>query len=99
MPANELYLEHVDELAQQFVNTWGLHTTAGNKLDDDFMDVFNKACEYRTAKQVADSYRENNIPSETVAAAEQSAKLTFAQACKAYEEKKQKQAASGAGQK
>src|SRR2546426_7158266 len=85
MQTIEWYLERADELAQQFVNTWGL--LKANKLADDFMDVFNKACDYRNTKKVADNHRENNILSEQVAAAEQSARLAFAQAYKAFEEK------------
>lgn len=98
MPGIEWYLEHADELAQQFVNTWGLHKKAGNKLADDFMAVFDKACDYRNAKMVADNHRQNKLLSVPIAEAEQSAKQTFAEACKAYEEKKEKRSATGAGQ-
>lgn len=98
MPGIDFYLEHAEELAQQFVNTWGLHTKAGNKLSDDFVAVFNKACDYRNAKMVADNHRRNKLLSVPMAEVEQSTKQEFAEACKAYEEKQQ-QSVRGAGQR
>lgn len=86
----EKYLEHVDELAQEIVNAWGVNVKAGNAalLTDEFKEVFDKACRYRTAKSVADNYRENQMSSAAVTEEERTTRLAFAEAYKRFWEKK-----------
>jgi hypothetical protein len=52
-----------DQLAQDVVNAWGTVMQGGNgkALSADFKDLFEKACAYRTAKEVADNHREHNM--------------------------------------
>jgi hypothetical protein len=69
--------------AQEMVNAWGVNMKSGNSnsLTPEFMDVFEKACQYQSAKQQADSHRQLNILSETNAEAEETAtRLLFAEA-------------------
>jgi hypothetical protein len=48
-------------LAQDVVDAWGLAMLGGNgkALSTDFKALFDKACAYRTAKEVADNHREH----------------------------------------
>jgi hypothetical protein len=90
MPPIEEYLEQADELAQNIVNAWGINTQAGSGelLSNDFKALFDKGCTYRTAKQIADTYRENGVPSERVAAEESAARQAFAEAYKSDSERR-----------
>ncbi len=85
----EKYLEHADELAQDVVNAWGSNVSAGNasKLTPDFKALFETACRYRTAKQIADNHREFGMLSEQWAAREKEAREAFARAYKDFREK------------
>lgn len=64
---------------------------AGNAalLTDEFKAVFDKACRYRTAKEVADNHREFNRLSERDAGEEKATRQAFAEAYKIYSEKRQ----------
>ena len=90
----EDYLKHVDDLAQEVVNVWGMYMQSGNSplLTDAFNDLLDKACLYRTTKMVADSHREFGVLSESFAAEEQETCRVFAQAYKDYWEKKRRAA-------
>jgi hypothetical protein len=80
---------HVDELAQEVVNAWGINVTAGNGayLTADFRVVFDKCCAYRDAKKTADNHRKFNMLSEREAAEEESARQAFWETYGAYSEK------------
>jgi hypothetical protein len=58
--------EHVDEIVQQVINTWGMYTQTGHNQDltPEFRKVFELACQYRDAKRLADNHREFNMLSE-----------------------------------
>jgi hypothetical protein len=90
----EDYLKHVDDLAQEVVNVWGMYMQLGNTplLTDAFNDLLDKACLYRTTKMVADSHREFGVLSESFAAEEEETRRVFAQAYKDYWEKKRRAA-------
>ena len=90
----EEYLEHVDELAQEVVNVWGMYMQSGNSpiLTDAFNDLLDKACLYRKTKLVADSHREVGVLSESFAAEEEETRRVFAQAYKDFWEKKRRAA-------
>jgi hypothetical protein len=90
----EGYLKHVDELAQEVVNVWGMYMQSGNSplLTDAFNDLLDKACRYRTTKMVADSHREFGLLSESFAAEEEETCQVFAKAYKDYWEKKRRAA-------
>jgi hypothetical protein len=53
----------VDVLAQDVVDAWGTAMLGGNgkALSADFKALFEKACAYRRAKEVADNHREHNM--------------------------------------
>lgn len=84
MPSRPLedYIEHADDLAQEVVNAWGIHVSAGNAADltTSFKALFETACQYRTAKQTADNHREFNLLSEAEAAKEKATRESFAEA-------------------
>jgi hypothetical protein len=65
-----------DEFAQEIANVWGAATHAGNskELSPDFKQLFDKACNYRIAKKVADNSRENDKLTAQEAAEEQATK-------------------------
>ena len=86
MPPLEDYLKRADELAQEIVNAWGVNVKAGNTalLTDEFKDVFDKACRYRTAKSVADNYRENQMSSAAITEDERTTRQAFAEAYKRF---------------
>jgi hypothetical protein len=90
----EDYLKHVDDLAQEVVNVWGMYMQSGNTplLTDPFNDLLDKACLYRTTKMVADSHREFGVLSDSFAAEEEETRRVFAQAYKDYWEKKRRAA-------
>jgi hypothetical protein len=87
----EEYVEHADELAQEVVNFWGMTVKDGDgaTLAEDFMAVFEKACEYRNAKKIADNHRRANILTEPVEAEVGATGLSFAQRIKIFKESKQ----------
>lgn len=89
MPSIEEYLERADDLAQEVVNAWGVNMQAGNAalLTDEFKSVFDKACRYRDAKEVADNHREFSMLSERDAAEEMTTRQAFAEAYKILWEK------------
>jgi hypothetical protein len=78
-----------DTLAQEVVNTWGLHTQAGNAkvLTPEFLDIFEKACRYQEAKTAADFFQSRNALSESGAETEEAARRTFIEADKPWAEK------------
>lgn len=87
----ENYIKHADELAQEVVNAWGGHVSAGNaaRLTAEFKVLFDAACEYRNAKQLADNRREFNMLSEQEAAKEKATREAFAKAYMEFREKHQ----------
>jgi hypothetical protein len=87
-------LKHVDELAQEVVDVWGMYMQSGSSplLSDAFNDLLDKACRYRTTKMVADSHREVGVLSESFAAEEEETRQELAQAYKDYWEKKRRAA-------
>lgn len=88
----EDYIEHADELAQEVVNAWGMNVRAGNaaKLTADFRRLLEAACQYRTAKQIADSWREyssaigRELSDPKSEAAEKAMRESFAEAYKKF---------------
>jgi hypothetical protein len=90
----EKYLEQADKLAQDVVNAWGVNMQAGNgdMLSPDFKALLDKACQYRTAKSIADNHREFNILSERTAAEEQESRLEFSETYKTFWERREKAA-------
>jgi hypothetical protein len=87
MPPLEHYLENADTLAQEVVNTWG---QVGNSapLTTQFNALLDKACAYRNAKRLADNRREHNMLSEQDEAEEKATRQAFAEAYKAFYEKR-----------
>ncbi len=85
----EEYVEHADTLAQDMVNAWGINMQAGNGpvLSEEFKEVFEMTCEFRTAKRVADNWRRAGMPTEAVDAIVQVKRQVFAQAFKTFHEK------------
>ena len=61
------------------VDAWGAVMQAGNgkALSADFKALFEKACAYRTAKEVADNHRDNDRLTEEDATREQTTKKEF----------------------
>ena len=82
----EEYLEDIDALAQEVVDTWAENLRAGNAelLGDDFKILFDKAFEYREAKIVVENHRELKILTPAEAVCEQTARLIFAEIYKSY---------------
>ena len=66
-------------LAQDVVNAWGtvMQDGKGKALSADFKALFEKACAYRTAKEVADNHREHNMLTVAEADREQITKREF----------------------
>jgi hypothetical protein len=83
----EEYLEQADKLAQGVVNLWMAHKQAGTVPDPELSILFDKACFYRTAREIADSRRQINVLSEQDLAKEKTTRQTFAESCKAYYDK------------
>jgi hypothetical protein len=90
MPTLEEYLRNADSLAQGVVNAWGTNVEAGNAslLTDQFKVLLDKACLYRTAKNLADNHRKFNILSQEEEVEVKTARQTFAEAYKAFYEKR-----------
>src|SRR5260370_38298657 len=85
----EAYLEHANSLAQDVVNAWGVNVSAGNASDltPEFKSLLDKACNYQTAKRIADNHREFGILTEGEEAELQAKRLAFAEEKKAFHEK------------
>jgi hypothetical protein len=83
----EEYLEQADKLAQGVVNLWAAHKQGGTVPDPELDALFEKACLYRTAREIADSRRQLNVLSEQDAANEKATRQAFAESCKAFYEK------------
>jgi hypothetical protein len=89
----DAYLKQADDLAQDVVNAWGSNCYAGNyDFKPEFLALLDKACNYRTAKIIADNHREFNILSERTAAEEQETRLEFAEKYKTFWERREKAA-------
>jgi hypothetical protein len=95
MPPLEDYLRNADRLAQVVVNTWGQNTQVGNahplppqSITPQFKELFDKACLYRIARKLADNRRKFNVLSEQEATEEMAIRLAFAEAYKAFYEKR-----------
>jgi hypothetical protein len=88
-PEREIDADHA---AQEVVNAWGLHMNAGNAqhLTADFKQLFDKACAYGAAKDIADNGRELDRLTDEQVADEQRTKKEFTDAWKAFEAKKLK---------
>lgn len=82
----EDYIEHADDLAQEVVNAWGINVSAGNAayLTAPFKDLLETACQYQTAKRIADNHREFNFLTEKEAANEKATRNAFAEVYKAH---------------
>ncbi len=85
----EAYLEHANSLAQDVVNAWGVNVSAGNASDltPEFKSLLDKACNYQTAKRIADNHREFGILTEGEEAELQAKRLAFAEEYKVFHEK------------
>jgi hypothetical protein len=85
----EEYVKQADTLAQDVVNAWGVNVQAGNGpvLTDEFNDLLDKACRFRTTKEIAANHREFGMLTEEEAATLQANCQMFAQAYKAFYEK------------
>jgi hypothetical protein len=84
-PLNE-YLEQASELSQEVVDAWALSVRQRNsaRLTERFNDLVDKACRFRTAKEVADNYRQVGMLSGREASEERQAREEFAHAYKVY---------------
>jgi len=72
-------LERVDGCVQEVVNAWALVFPA--QLEPEFKVVFDAACGYRTANDVANNQREFDSLTEEQATREKETREVF---CKAY---------------
>lgn len=75
----EKCLERVDGCVQEVVDAWALNFPAN--YTPEFKVVFDRACEYRTARQTAENHREFNVLTEQEAACERTTREAF---CKEY---------------
>jgi hypothetical protein len=82
----EDYLQQAEALAQDVVNAWGISVQAGNGelLSDEFKDVLDKACRFRTIKRLAENHREFGILAEMVAAEETTTRRAFAETYRSW---------------
>ena len=71
-----------DQLAQDVVDAWAVAMLAGNvkNLSADCKALFEKACAYRTAKEVTDNHREHNMLTVAQEEREQRTKKEFLEA-------------------
>ena len=71
-----------DQLAQDVVDAWAVAMLAGNvkNLSADYKALFEKACAYRTAKEVTDNHREHNMLTLAQEEREQRTKKEFLEA-------------------
>jgi hypothetical protein len=77
------YVEHADELAQSVVNFWG---SSHHKLPSDFMEVFEKACCYQRARDLAANRRQFGSLTSAEEAEEREARIAFARNYKALDD-------------
>jgi hypothetical protein len=79
MPRAEL---DASQLAQDVVDAWGMAMLGGTgkALSADFKALFEKACAYRSAKEVADNHREHGRLTEEEAQQEQRTRAAFLKA-------------------
>jgi hypothetical protein len=96
MPSIEWYVEHADELAEKVVNAWELKTQADKAapLSNDFKLLFDKACQYRSAKSAADSRRQFVDLKAIDEVEEKATRQAFAEAYKNYSEKSERGASA-----
>jgi hypothetical protein len=89
MPPIEEYLKHADELAQDVVNACRVNMQAGNGpvLTDEFKNVFDKACRYRTANMVSVNCRSAGMLNTAAEAEAEATRRAFADAYKLFWEK------------
>jgi hypothetical protein len=82
----EKYVEHADGLAQEVVNAWCINVRAGNagSFTPEFKSLFDKACDYRTAKQIANCHREYGLLREQEAIDEKTKREAFAREFKDF---------------
>jgi hypothetical protein len=83
----EEYVEQADKLAQGVVNLWAARKQGEAVPDPELESLFEKACLYRTAREIADDRRQVNVLSEQDADNEKATRQVFAESCKAYYEK------------
>jgi hypothetical protein len=83
IPPLQEYIDRADELAQEVVNAWAANIMAGNSahMTSEFRAVFEKACAYRSVRQVTDQMGH----SEALETKE--ARKEFAEAFRAWEQK------------
>jgi hypothetical protein len=86
----EGYLEHADELAQDVINTWGPIAQAGgaDTFTPQFKCLVDITVLFREARKQADNFRKDNVLTEEIAGTEQATRQAFAEAYKAYYEKR-----------
>jgi hypothetical protein len=79
MPQVEL---DASQLAQDVVDAWGMAMLGGNGkvLYADFEALFQKACAYRSAKEIADNRRESDRLTEQEAEHERITRTEFLKA-------------------
>lgn len=77
-----------DVLAQQIVNAWGVNVTAGNaeRLTTEFKALFEKTCDYRRAKRLADNRREFDMLTDNLAVKERVSRREFLEAYRSFHE-------------
>ena len=85
----EEYLEQADKLAQDVVNAWGPSAASGHATEQspEFKALFDKACLYRTAREIADNHRKHSVLIEDDEAEEKATRQAFAESYKACYEK------------
>ena len=90
-PSLEYCIEHADDLAQQVVNKWGASGGDAAPLPADFKALFEKACRYRSAKEMVESQRGSNVVTEVkreqLAAEEEATRKAFAKSYQDFCEK------------
>ena len=88
MPPLVEYLKDADRLAQEVVNSWGTNVQMGSAMAPEFKALVDQACLYRTARRLADNHRKFDVMSEQEAVEEMAQRHAFAEAYKAFYEKK-----------
>jgi len=86
MPSLEECLEQADLLAQEVVNAEGVNRQVGKPSSAQFMDMFDKARRYLTAKRHADDGRKHHELTKEGSTDEQATRRTFAEAYKSWHE-------------
>ena len=80
MTSLEYCFANADILAQEVLNAWGVNMAAYNANDftPEFKSLLEAACEYRSAKSLADNHREFDCVSEAEVVRENSLRRSFA---------------------